>query len=262
MQKVFLDIGAHTGETLAEVIRPQYGFDRIVCFEPSPQCFAALEAFAARDRRIELCRFGLSDADRQLRLYGSGLDSATTLQAETNADAGELVQLQEASAWVRENLDPDALIVAKLNCEGGEIAILLSWIDSGLMALFYSVMITFDIRNFPALRHQEGEIRRALRQLGIANTCFADDVMRGPSHARRIAHWLALFGLDQPVLPSLAEHRAAYGRPLARYARRRGTRHRAERWLKGRLGYGSLPGPVKTVLRRLKSGLGLSAEQG
>jgi len=37
MKKVFLDIGAHLGETLSEIRKEQYGFDRIVCFEPSPR---------------------------------------------------------------------------------------------------------------------------------------------------------------------------------------------------------------------------------
>ncbi|MFM8276410.1 MAG: hypothetical protein ACKN89_05350, partial [Cyanobium sp.] len=81
MRKVFLDIGAHTGETLEEVRKPAYSFDRIIAFEPSSACFPALEAIAVQDRRIELCRFGLGDGPQQLTLYGSGLDSATTLQS-------------------------------------------------------------------------------------------------------------------------------------------------------------------------------------
>jgi FkbM family methyltransferase len=260
MQRVFLDIGAHTGETLAEVSRPLYGFDRIVCFEPSPRCFAALEAQAAGDPRIEICRFGLGDGRRQLQLYSSGQDSATTLGGE--ADGSETVLLEDASEWVRRQLNPADLIVAKLNCEGGEVAILRSWIRSGLIEIFYSVMITFDIRNFKPLRHQEGELRAELRGLGVANTCFADDVMRGPSHQRRIAHWLGLFGLDQPPLPSLAHYRSTFARSLARYARRRGYRHRAELVLKERLGYGTLPPPAKALLRSVKATLGLSAERG
>jgi FkbM family methyltransferase len=266
MQKIFLDIGAHTGETLAEVIKPLYGFDRIVAFEPSSACLPALEALAAQDPRIELCRFGLGDGRQQLTLYGTGLDSASTLPGEAGSGAStdssrETVQLEDASSWVREHLSPGDLIVAKLNCEGGEVAILRSWIRSGLLDSFYSVMITFDIRNFKALRHQEGELRAELRRLNRANTCFADDVMRGPSHGQRLAHWLGLFGLDQPNLPSLLHYRSSYARPLARYARKRGYRPRAELVLKEYLGYGALPGPAKAVLRGLKARLGLSAEQ-
>lgn len=271
MQKVFLDIGAHTGETLAEVIRPQYGFDRIIAFEPSSHCVPALEALASTDPRIEICRFGLGDGSEVLALHGSGLDSASTLvdagvgsggdQGGVDGGKSEIVRLEDASDWVRAHLQLDDLIVAKINCEGGEVAILRSWIRSALIARFYSVMITFDIRNFPALRHQEGELRAELRRLGHANTCFADDVMIGPTHQQRIAHWLALFGLDQPPLPTLAQYRSRFARPLRAYAARRGVRQRAELILKERLGYGSLPAPVKSLLRRLKVRLGLSAER-
>lgn len=261
MNRIFLDIGAHTGETLAEVSEPIYGFDRIICFEPSPQCFAALEALAAGDARIEICRFGLGDGRRELTLYGSGQDDATTLApAGSSSSPSDTVLIEDASTWVREQLDPTDLIVAKINCEGGEIAILRSWINSGLIGIFYSVMITFDIRNFKAQRHQEVEIRADLRRLGFANTCFADDVMRGPSHGQRLAHWLGLFGLDQPRLASVQHYRSSYSRALQRYASRRGIRHRAELALKEALGYGAMPAPVKTLLRRLKAGLGLSAE--
>ena len=259
MRRIFLDIGAHTGETLEEVIRPIYGFDRIIAFEPSSACCPALEAIAAQDPRIEICRFGLGDGRRQLTLYGSGLDSASTLQGDPTTS--ETVQLEDASQWVRHNLTPEDLVVAKLNCEGGEIAILQSWIKSGLLDRFYSVMITFDIRNFPALRHQEGQVRAQLRRLPIANTCFADDVMIGPTHSQRLAHWLALFGLDQPALPCLAHHRTTYARPLALYASRRGYRHRAEVVIKEKLGYRALPAPLKTALRAVKSSLGLSVER-
>lgn len=282
MNRIFLDIGAHTGETLAEVRKSHFNFDRIICFEPSPRCFAELEAQAAGDPRIVICPYGLADGRQRLILHGSGQDSATTLLSPFDSDhngvapassiantAGfacptfcqDTVLLEDASDWVRQHLDPEDLIVAKLNCEGGEVAILRSWIRSGAMAMFYSVMITFDIRNFPTLRHQEAELRGQLRRLGLSNVCFADDVMRGPSHGERLAHWLGLFGLDQSSLASLADYRAAYAIPLARFARRRGRRHRLEHKLKQQLGYAFLPTPAKAVLRSLKARLGLSAER-
>jgi FkbM family methyltransferase len=260
MRKIFLDIGAHTGETLQEISKSIYGFDRIIAFEPSTACFPALSALASGDRRIEICRFGLGEGQQQLILYGSGLDSASTLQGDPDAST-EIVQLEDASCWVRDHLLDGDLIVAKLNCEGGEIAILRSWLASDILARFYSVMITFDIRNYPSLRHQEGLIRSQLRQRPEANTCFADDVMIGPSHGERLAHWLSLFGLDQPPLPTLDHYRSVYAPSLTEYSRKRGYRQRAEVIIKERLGYGALPAPVKAALRAFKSGMGMSTER-
>jgi FkbM family methyltransferase len=260
MRKIFLDIGAHTGETLEEVCKSVYGFDRIIAFEPSMACLPALADIAAQDPRIEICPFGLGDGKQQLTLFGSGLDSASTLAGDP-ASGGETVQLEDASTWVRDHLSVEDLIVAKLNCEGGEIAILRSWLASGLLSRFYTVMITFDIRNFPALRYQEGLIRAQLRRQPLANTCFADDVMIGPSHGERLGHWLSLFGLDQPPLPSLAVYRAAFARQLAIYAGKRGYRARLEVLIKEKLGYRGLPAPIKSTLRAVKSGLGMSQER-
>jgi hypothetical protein len=43
--KVFLDVGAHLGETLEAALDPRYAFDRIYCFEPAQTCRAQLEAY-------------------------------------------------------------------------------------------------------------------------------------------------------------------------------------------------------------------------
>ena len=45
-RRVFLDVGGHVGETLAEVVKPRWAFDRIWTFEPATACLPALEAFA------------------------------------------------------------------------------------------------------------------------------------------------------------------------------------------------------------------------
>ena len=264
MKKVFLDIGAHTGESLQEVIKPIYGFDRIIAFEPSSACWSVLQNLQDSDSRIELCRFGLADGRQELLLYGSGKDSASTLDSEFNVgtdSTSETVLLEDASVWAKMHLDPKDLIVAKLNCEGGEVDILRSWIRSDIIGIFYNIMITFDIRNFKSLRYQEGELRAQLRRLCLSNTCFADDVMLGPSHGERLSHWLTLFGLDQPPLPSLASYRTLYSSALSCYSLKRGYRQRLELLLKEKFNYAALPAPAKVFLQRTKALFGLSVER-
>ena len=41
--KIFLDIGSHVGQTLLEVTKEKYAFDKIVCFEPSRVCLKELK---------------------------------------------------------------------------------------------------------------------------------------------------------------------------------------------------------------------------
>ena len=56
--KIFLDIGSHVGQTLLEVTKEKYAFDKIVCFEPSRVCLKELKKFAENDERIVICNFG------------------------------------------------------------------------------------------------------------------------------------------------------------------------------------------------------------
>jgi len=68
--KVFLDVGAHEGETVRAVRDPKYRFDRIFCFEPASTCWKALEAEA--DRRVTVLRYGLWNRTCHLPLYEPG----------------------------------------------------------------------------------------------------------------------------------------------------------------------------------------------
>ena len=70
--KVFLDIGSHIGETLLEVTKEKYAFDKIVCFEPSKFCLDKLNRFSEEDERIVICEFGLSNRNQEAELFQPG----------------------------------------------------------------------------------------------------------------------------------------------------------------------------------------------
>ena len=67
--KIFLDIGSHMGQTLREVTKEKYAFDKIVGFEPSSFCLDELKKIAAEDDRIEICKFGLSNRNEDIQLF-------------------------------------------------------------------------------------------------------------------------------------------------------------------------------------------------
>jgi FkbM family methyltransferase len=70
--KIFIDIGAHIGQTLHEVSKEKYAFDKIVCFEPSSLCWDELKKIALEDDRIEICEFGLSNKNQDIELFMPG----------------------------------------------------------------------------------------------------------------------------------------------------------------------------------------------
>src|SRR6059058_4251026 len=69
-RSVFLDVGAHVGETLRVVLDRRYPFQRIVCFEPVRGCWVSLQRLA--DAHVEICEFGLGRATACLTIHGAG----------------------------------------------------------------------------------------------------------------------------------------------------------------------------------------------
>jgi hypothetical protein len=60
MTRIFMDVGAHTGETAEIVLGKKYHFDRVCCFEPALECHPSLNKIALLDSRLEVYRYGLS----------------------------------------------------------------------------------------------------------------------------------------------------------------------------------------------------------
>lgn len=253
--RVFLDIGSHIGETVLEVRKPKYGFERIVCFEPASVCLLALKALAAEDRRIEVCPFGLGAKNERLELHNPGTLGASIL----SQGPSETVEIMDAAQWFRANLSPDDFLVVKTNCEGAEVEIINRLLDEGLFDWAVTFLITFDIREFAEHRHKETELRHRLKATGLTNYCFSDDVMIGLTHEDRIAHWLGLVGIDRGHDRQTTER--LYAAAFRKYANRTGRRERFEVILKERFGYSALPEPLKDALRFAKRVTGLTRER-
>jgi FkbM family methyltransferase len=270
--KVFLDIGSHIGETLLEVTKEKYAFDKIYCFEPSLYCIDDLKKFADKDHRITICDFGLSNKNQDAELFQPGSLGGTIVKGETH-DLGkehddtfidnrqaERIKLCDASEWFEENLNPNDYIVVKTNCEGSEVDILDSLIDGNFMKNIYSFLVTFDIREHRAFQHREIEIRKKLKKEIVKNFCFSDDVMIGHSHEQRIAHWLKLFGIDSNI-KDVGLLRSQYEQAFIKYANKNGFINRWEIRLKRDLNYKLLPNWLKSFLQSIKRMAGLNRER-
>jgi FkbM family methyltransferase len=98
--RVFLDIGAHTGETLDEVLKEKYAFDRVVCFEPSETCLSSLNEYAQRDSRVEIQQIGLSNANGEETLYNPGELNGSIFSEDADlGDQQESITLVDAHTW-------------------------------------------------------------------------------------------------------------------------------------------------------------------
>ena len=193
--KVFLDVGAHEGETLHAVRDPKYAFDRIYCFEPAISCWPALES---ADERVTVCRFGLWDRTAEHALYDAGsLGASMFADKFRSKPTSHVARFVRATDWFRENLDAQDEIFLKLNCEGAEVDIVEDLLDSGELGRVRSVMVDPDIRKVPSLAHREQELRERLAASGLTNYVMAEDAMIGATHRERIQHWLRVAGAER-----------------------------------------------------------------
>jgi FkbM family methyltransferase len=204
--KIFLDVGAHTGETLPAVLDPLFGFDRIVCFEPASACWPRLRDI--RDRRVSVEPFGLWRETTAVTLHDPGEIGASLLKKKYSKGSGnEQVKVVKASDWFGGNLRDDDDVYAKLNVEGAEADILDDLMATGEIKKLAALLVHLDIRKVPSQRERADEILTRLEGSGVPFTVA--DPADGPSHVARVHAWLEGAGAATGVLTPGARARSA-----------------------------------------------------
>ena len=202
MRKIFLDVGAHDGQTAREVLRDCDLFTDIWCFEPMPAQRARLGALA-EDPRLKIFDFGLSNRTGEAIIYGDNTDmgaSPYVSKKKRGNDRATPCELVRASDFFAEHIAPDDSIVMKLNCEGAECDIINDLLDSGEVAKVANVMIDFDVRKIPEKAHEEANLKERMRREGFDRYSLAPQVMVGKTHGRRIENWLHGLTLAAPIV--------------------------------------------------------------
>lgn len=195
--KIFLDVGSHSGQTLDEVIRGQYRFDVIHCFEPMPGEYKTLtERYktSVLNKKIIFHNFGLLDKTVSLDMYGTNIDKGSSIfPNKERMKGGEnktRCEFRRASDFFKENIDENDIVTMKLNVEGSECIIMNDLLDTGECFKIDNVMIDFDIRKVPDKVNDEMLLIERFKKEGFKNFSLCDDVMVGSNHQKRIRHWL------------------------------------------------------------------------
>jgi FkbM family methyltransferase len=200
VKKIFLDVGANTGQSLMAAL--DRDFDRIVCFEPAPICWPFLEKLANKRVRIE--RFGLWNKDEQQTLYepgakGAGMWVKDKRLLTEKPITHQICAFRRASDWFKANIKAGETVWLKMNCEGAECDIVDDLLDSGEFEKVTYAMVDFDSRKISALKHREAETRARLAAYPFPRVAYAKDVMVGQTHKDRIHNWLRL--VDEAANP-------------------------------------------------------------
>ncbi|MFL6204871.1 MAG: hypothetical protein ACJ739_05935 [Acidimicrobiales bacterium] len=203
-RKVFLDVGGHTGETLAEVMRPRWGFDRIWSFEPVPSCVESLRLIA--DGRVEIVPAGWWSTTESKQLWNpGGLNASVQYEGEGPTLTCEFI---DAASWLQQHITADDEVWAKLNIEGAEVAVLDHLLDTGTIALIDHLVVHFDIE-WTGDQDAAQRVRGRLDASGVS-WIEADAVMFGRDRAAKTASWLdwSMHGATWRLRRRAFEHRA------------------------------------------------------
>ena len=202
---VFLDVGGHKGETLEEVLRPEYAFSVIHCFEPSPRRYQALQTkfhSFIETKKLILHNFALGDRNQTVDFYGVETIAASLYRNHRDIfDKHTVIQVEmrAASEFFQEFLSTEAPIIMKLNCEGSEGIILKDLIHSQAIHRIQSVLIDFDLFKIKRMKKEVYRTLRRLKNARFNNFILADTMIRGANHPNRIRYWLSLIHQRIPV---------------------------------------------------------------
>ncbi|MFA4890700.1 MAG: FkbM family methyltransferase [Candidatus Paceibacterota bacterium] len=169
--RIFLDVGAYTGDTAKAVLSSKHYFDKIYCFEPQIELCEMIREI--NNSKITVCEYGLWNKTCGSRLYWTNRKNGATIyknkfikkaDSEIKSLDGKFVK---ASDWFRDNLKYDDYVVMKINCEGAECDILDDLFESGEYKKLNALMVDFDVRKIPTETHREQEIREKLKMYKI-----------------------------------------------------------------------------------------------
>jgi FkbM family methyltransferase len=185
VKNIFIDIGAHLGESIEIAIKKKYQFSRIYAIEPSNYCQKFLRKY--KDSRIHICQFGFGSENKKVTLFGSGSVGASIYLEKTPYwSTTEIIEVRKFSSWFNENIVEDCKVWIKINVEGAELDIINEIKDVTNRNRIVSILISFDIEKIPSLSCQKSNLVHLL-----------EDELKVPFAERRngyeVENWLDSF---------------------------------------------------------------------
>lgn len=161
MSNVFIDIGAHIGESIEIATSKKYIFDVIYAVEPSPFCQKYLNKY--KDHRTKIIPFGFGSENKSTILFGSGSVGASIFPEKTPFwSLNEKINILKFSQWYNGNITENDLVWIKLNAEGAELEIIQELRYIHYPKNIVSILISFDVEKIPNLQKKKPELIKIL----------------------------------------------------------------------------------------------------
>jgi FkbM family methyltransferase len=187
VRRVFLDVGGHTGESVAAALDQRWAFDQIWTFEPTRRCVEILERIA--DDRLTVVPAGWWSADAEMVIHDPGTLHASVDAAAARAGEVEHCSFLDAARWMSENIDPSDMVWLKINIEGAEVEVLDHLLTSGEISKITHLVVHFDIEKLG--QPDKASAMRARLDLEGVPWREARTVMFGPTDTSKVNTWLA-----------------------------------------------------------------------
>ena len=156
---VVFDLGGYEGQWTSDIYSKYCCV--VYCFEPVKEFADALSLRFARNKKIHIFQFGLSNEDKNARMTLAKNSSSTFKILKKNPT--EEVVLKKAVSFMQEN-KINMVDLMKINIEGGEYDLLDHFLDSGFVLNIKNLQIQF--HDFVP----KAEMRMARIQEGLAKT--------------------------------------------------------------------------------------------
>lgn len=173
-RRIFIDGGANRGLLLAAAIELLDDFE-FHAFEPNPAMIGSLHELAAThtDRHIRVHHAALWTEPGTLDLFetdpaqDAGREGCTVMAGKTSwgVDYSKPVAVPaiDFDAWLWNTINPDDLVVLKLDIEGAEYPVLERMIETGSLDLVDEVLIEFHNHHFDSIKmDRHARIRSAV----------------------------------------------------------------------------------------------------
>ncbi|HUZ66605.1 MAG TPA: FkbM family methyltransferase [Beijerinckiaceae bacterium] len=197
MRHILIDIGGHLGQTVEVALDGSWRFDHVYTFEPHPDCAVEIrhrfsDAIAAG--RLTVHQAAVGARTEEITLLGDNSGGGATIVPGMLVDESRRVTAPciDVNAFIETSAGLGDRLYIKLNCEGGEVAIVERLCDLRDKGVLHSIMADFDIvKSRGGFYVKRETIRRA--SSARLPLVLSENVMVGKSHAARTANWFAHF---------------------------------------------------------------------
>jgi FkbM family methyltransferase len=192
---VFLDVGAHHGQSAEVALGNLFRFDRVISYEPDPACAQVIRTkFPSQvdAGRLTVVEGALGGRAETRVLHGSNDGGGASMLDAAAGSVSVACRVYDVAEALEELAREPVAIFMKLNCEGAEVEILDRLCDARAASSVRGIMADFDIVKYRGGYFEKKRILARCKAAGLP-VLLSEDVMVGRSHAERLRNWLSRY---------------------------------------------------------------------